>query len=114
MTELEEKVWEFLRLHVGKPSAVSYKRIAEVTDIGERLVRDIVRELKLTHKKLIGLSLAQPSGYFVLSNLEEVKSCFRISFAYEQSNRENRQYYEQLEKELEDQQMGLFKGDPLE
>ncbi len=111
MTELEEKVWEFLRLYVGKQNAISYKRIAEATDIGERLVRDIVRELKLTHKKLIGISLGQPSGYFILSNLEEVKSCFRISFAYEQSNRENRLYYERVEKELEDQQIGLFKGE---
>ncbi|OGQ23545.1 MAG: hypothetical protein A3I05_08780 [Deltaproteobacteria bacterium RIFCSPLOWO2_02_FULL_44_10] len=108
MTEHEEKVWQFLKLHVGKQNAISYKHIAEATDLGERLVREIIRTLKLQHHKLIGLSLVQPSGYFVLSDLEEIKACSRISFAYEQSNRENRLYYEQVEKEIVDQQMSLL------
>ncbi len=108
MNAQEEKVWQILKLHVGKQNAISYKRIAEATDLGERLVRDIIRTLKLEHHKLIGLSLAHPSGYFVLSDLEEIKACSRISFAYEQSNRENRIYYEQVEKEISDHQLDLL------
>lgn len=100
MTNEEQIVWSVISKLPGKENAMPSRLISQATKISEREVRNIFRSLRLTHGKLIGSTLS--GGYFICSSLEELKECFATALNYENHNRENRQFFEEAMKTVEE------------
>lgn len=66
-------ILRLIRNRSGKQSAISVDTIANITGIGGRTVRDIVKNLIEHHHIRIGSSLGNPSGYYMIVTDEEAE-----------------------------------------
>ena len=86
MTDEEAAVMLVLMKHQGRGNAVSVKDLTEIVNfkmqnanckdeenISEVRVRQIVKHLIERHGKPIGSAVAEPSGYFIITNAEEME-----------------------------------------
>lgn len=105
MNEEESKVWDALKNNVGKQNSANIAALSTSLGISERKARDILRDLRIKHGKLIGSTLS--GGYFICSCLSELKECFATALNYENHNRENRQFFEEAMKTVEEGQVQL-------
>jgi len=66
-------VYSIIGCRFGKQGAVSVERIADMTGIPPRTVRDIVKHLIEHHQIRIGSSLGNPPGYYMIVTKEEAE-----------------------------------------
>lgn len=65
----EALVWDVLQEHVGKANAITNRRLAEATQLDERLVRWCLKNLTEEHGKPIGSLSGR--GVFVIGDKQE-------------------------------------------
>ena len=66
-------VWRIIKRYQGRKNAVLARNLAELTDIPERRVRDIIRHLRVEFHKPVGSSTGEPAGYYMAITPEELK-----------------------------------------
>jgi len=64
---------ELKKYHTGKENAITYKDLAVVFDLNERMLRDIVSELVTKGNAIASTSDA---GYFFISNEQEYQHAY--------------------------------------
>lgn len=69
MTEEQKKVWETIRVYIGKGHEIPGAAIAEITNIEYDRVRAVIAHLVNHHHKLIG---SNSKGYYVPVTAAEV------------------------------------------
>lgn len=69
----EAQVWRIIRDHKGKESAIKADTLAWQTRLDGVRVREIVSHLIRDHGKLIGSSTANPPGFYVITDAEELR-----------------------------------------
>lgn len=55
----------------GRRNPISIAEIQRQTNLGERKVKEIVEELRVTHRAAIGASREEPAGYFRIMDAED-------------------------------------------
>ena len=74
MNQEELAVWQIIETHRGKAQAISYGRLAWVTGLPERKVRQIVHDLILAHRKPICASYDHKcGGYYMPQTAAEIR-----------------------------------------
>ena len=71
MNQDEILIWSILQQHLGSCRAIQVRQLVFLTDISERDVRSIVKDLIETHHKPIGSTVHKPYGYYVIMNNAE-------------------------------------------
>jgi hypothetical protein len=66
-------VWRIIKRYQGRENAVLARNLAELTDIPERRVRDVIRHLRVDFHKPICSSTGDPAGYYIAVTPEEMK-----------------------------------------
>ena len=66
-------VLSLIRKRIGRARAISVADISEITEIPQRTVRDIVKQLIECHHIRIGSALGRPSGYYIIETNEEAE-----------------------------------------
>jgi len=67
-TVLASLIWQ----HRGRQNPVSIARLHEITGFGERAIKDIVEQLVDSHKMRIGARRAEPVGYYIIEDAEDL------------------------------------------
>ena len=79
MTSEQRSVWNVLKHHSGKASAIRIRDLVRQCALPERKVRDIVTSLILVFHIRIGSTYSgrQP-GYFVIESAEEAEATYEV------------------------------------
>lgn len=78
-TDLKNAILD--QLHLGKGNAITKDTLAKRLHVGERDLRQTIRELR-HDGKLIGLSVRKPYGYFLIETAEELQDCMDTFLGY--------------------------------
>ncbi len=73
----EASVWNIIKNHKGKENAVKVDTVALYTGLKDKEVREIVSGLVRQHSKLIASSTANPPGFYVITDEQELKAHIR-------------------------------------
>jgi hypothetical protein len=73
-TAMERVVGEMIWRHKGRAHPISREKLSAATGHGEREIKAIVAELVLTHRMKIGASRAEPVGYFMVVDAEDLEA----------------------------------------
>ena len=73
LSDEEYKVLAIIDRHKGRESAIKAEALAWQTGFDEVKVREIVSRLVVKHGKLIGSSTGNPPGFYVITDMDELK-----------------------------------------
>lgn len=73
----EAAVWEIVRSHPGRESAIRVDTLAFQTRLDEKVVRETVSRLVVKHGKLIASSTGNPPGFYVITDKKELEAHIR-------------------------------------
>jgi len=74
LTVEEHKVLEVLKRRKGKKNAIGKRRLSEILEMDERVVRKVIKELIEKHGVPIGSDYSH--GYYIVSEPEEVEETY--------------------------------------
>ena len=77
LTDEEFAVWRIVSARRGRDKAIKVSQLAWETRLTEQRVREIVSHLVREHKKMIASSTANPPGFYVIKNAEELRTHIR-------------------------------------
>ena len=69
----ERRVYDFIRDHKGYKNPISIRLLHAATGLSERVIKDAVAELVVTHKIMIGAlrSSGDSAGYFMIESADD-------------------------------------------
>jgi len=73
----EAKVSRLIKCHVGRDQAIAVRALALQTGLGEKRVREVVRELIIRHGEPIGSTPGSPPGYYILRSQDEINRAYQ-------------------------------------
>ena len=80
----ERAVWELLKVlqfHKGKDKPITAHRLARKLRLPEREVRRLISELVTKEKMLIASRVRKPYGFYLVTDLAELKECLGQYYA---------------------------------
>jgi hypothetical protein len=90
------RILKILQSHKGKDRPIVARALSKKLNLPEREVRRLISELVTEHKILIASRVQKPYGFYLITNLTELKECLN-------------QYYSRL-KNLKDRASSLYKA----
>lgn len=73
LTDEEFAVWSCIETHKGRENAIKVDQVAWATRLEGTKVREIVSRLVVRHNKLIASSTANPPGFYVITDEDELR-----------------------------------------
>lgn len=68
----EMRIYSLLREHHGYRNPLSIKTLKSITGLSERVIKDVVHELIVTHKQRIGALRGEHPGYFMIETADDL------------------------------------------
>ncbi len=68
---LETLIAGLIWKHRGRGNPISIARVREVTGWSERAIKGMVEQLIVSHRMRIGARRGEPSGYFIIEDIED-------------------------------------------
>ena len=96
MEAQKKQILKILRSHQGSDNAITARALSKKLHIADREVRRIISELVTQEKVLIGSSVHEPYGFYIIRNIDELKECLG-------------QYYSRM-KTLKERASSLYKA----
>jgi len=90
------KILKVLQSHKGKNRPITARKLSAKLRLPERQVRSLISELVTKEKILIASSVQKPFGFYLITDIDELKECLG-------------QYYSRL-KNLKERAQSLYKA----